>query len=237
MKVGLGQRTTVQIKLPYARVEGVLKNTNGLGDLSLGVTRNLITRDNYQLNASVGTKIPTGSSNEKLDGKPLPMYYQPGLGTYDIVAGISVISKGWLFAAGYQQSLNRTENDFWWSDWEGDPQEETARAYKQSRMLDRGKDVMLRVEKNFRFSNYNFNIGLLPIYRINNDTNISRGDVTNEIDGSSGLALTLLIGGGYQFSVKSAIKIMNGFRLIQRPHNPDGLSREFVSNIGYAYRF
>ena len=96
---------------------------------------------------------------------------------------------------------------------------------------------MFRVERNFRFSNFNFNLGLLPIYRLTKDTNISRGGIKNEIEGSDGLALTLLVGGGYQFSVKSGIKIMNGFRLVKRPFNPDGLSREFVSNIGYVYKF
>ncbi|MEQ9287003.1 MAG: hypothetical protein RIG77_08855 [Cyclobacteriaceae bacterium] len=237
INVGIGTKTTVQVKIPYVYVEGVLKNTNGIGDLSLGLSRNLVNKEKYQLNITVGTKIPTGNSNLDLEGRPLPMYYQSGLGTYDVVAGISLISRGWLIATGYQQSMNRTENDFWWTDWEGHPQESTALKYKQSRHLDRGKDIMFRVERNFRFSNFNFNIGLLPIYRLNKDTNISRGGVKGEVDGSDGLALTLLVGGGYQFSVKSGIKIMNGFRLERRPVNPDGLSREFVSNIGYVYKF
>ncbi len=235
--LGLGAKTTFQVKLPYARVDGVLKDTQGISDLSIGLARNIYSSEQYQVNLTVGTKLPTGKSNLKADGKPLPMYYQPGLGTYDLVAGISVISRGWLFAAGYQQSLNRTENDFWWSDWEGHPQEEVALKYKQSRHLDRGKDIMFRVERNFRFSNYNFNIGLLPIYRINKDTHITRKEIKKEIENSNGLALSLLIGGGYQFSVKSGIKIMNGFRIQKRHVNPDGLSREFVSNIGYVYKF
>lgn len=235
--VGIGEKTSIQFKMPYAFVQGVLKNTNGIGDLSIGLARNLVANDKYQLNLTLGMKLPVGNSNVELEGKPLPMYYQPGLGTYDMVAGISIISKGWLLAAGYQQSLNQIDNDFWWTDWAGDPQEEVALGYKQSKNLDRGKDIMMRVEKNFRFSNFNFNVGLLPIYRLNLDKIISRKDVDLEIEGSNGLALTLLVGGGYQFSVKSGIKIMNGFRIVRRAHNPDGLSREFVSNIGYVYKF
>lgn len=237
MNVGIGDKTTLQVKIPYVYVEGVLKNTNGIGDLSFGLARNLVSKENYQINLTVGTKLPVGNSNIALDGKSLPMYYQTGLGTYDMIAGISFISRGWMFATGYQQSLNRIDNDFWWTDWEDHPMEATAREYKQSRSLNRGKDIMLRVERNFRFSNFNFNVGLLPIYRLTKDTNISRGGVENEIDQSDGLALTLLVGGGYQFSVKSGIKIMNGFRLVKRHFNPDGLSREFVSNIGYVYKF
>ncbi|MEQ6119220.1 hypothetical protein [Reichenbachiella sp. MALMAid0571] len=237
VNIGIGDKTTIQVKVPYVYVEGVLKNTNGIGDLSLGLAQNLVSNERYQINLTLGTKLPIGNSNLALDGKPLPMYYQTGLGTYDVIAGISLISKGWMVATGYQQSLNRNDNDFWWSDWEGHPMEATVRAYKQSRSLNRGKDIMFRVERNFRFSNFNFNIGLLPIYRLTKDTNISRGGIESKIDGSDGLALTLLVGGGYQFSVKSGIKIMNGFRLVKRHFNPDGLSREFVSNIGYVYKF
>lgn len=237
ISVGINDKTTVQVKLPYVYVDGVLDKTNGLGDLSLGLARNLYANDDFQVSLTVGAKIPLGSDNRSIDGNQLPMYYQTGLGTYDGVVGVSLITKKWLVAAGYQQSFNRTDNDFWWTDWEGHPDEAIARTYTQSRMLDRGKDIMFRVERNFRFSNFNFNIGLLPIYRLNVDSNISRGGALTEISGSDGLALTLLFGGGYQFSVKSGIKIMNGFRIDRRPTNPDGLSREFVSNIGYVYRF
>lgn len=234
---GINNKSTVQVKIPYAYVDGVLEKTNGISDLSLGFSRNLYADDNIQVNLTLGTKIPLGDDNISVDGNQLPMYYQTGLGTFDAVIGFSLITKKWLFATGYQQALNSTDNDFWWTDWEGHPDEATALTYTQSRRLTRGKDIMFRVERNFRFSNFNFNIGLLPIYRLNVDTNISRGGTTNNISGSDGLALTLLIGGGYQFSVKSGIKIMNGFRLDRRPTNPDGLSREFVSNIGYVYRF
>jgi hypothetical protein len=62
--------------------------------------------------------------------------------------------------------------------------------------------------------------------------------------------VSLLIGGGYRFNTKSAIKLMVGYRLIDRSafellgakdvqmwRNPDGLSRLLVTNIGYEYRF
>ena len=106
---------------------------------------------------------------------------------------------------------------------------------------------MLRVERNFRFLNWNFNLGLLPIYRLNRDkitvplldqeTRYLNGFATREVEGSEGLALTLLVGGTYWFDVRSGIKMMNGFRITRRQKNPDGLSRELVSNIGYVYRF
>ena len=104
--------------------------------------------------------------------------------------------------------------------------------------LDRGTDIMFRVERNFRFSKFNINLGLLPIYRLNLDkiTSPQSGEVVESL-GSDGLALTLLTGLTYNFNVKTGFKIMNGFRLRRRPKNPDGLSREFVSNIGFLIKF
>lgn len=237
ISIGINNKSTIQFKIPYVFVDGVLEKTNGVGDLSIGFAQNLVANDKFQVNLTLGTKIPVGSDNISVDGNELPMYYQTGLGTFDGIIGISVITKKWLFATGYQHAFNRTDNNFWWSDWEGHPDEAEALGYTQSKDLERGKDIMFRVERNFRFSNFNINIGLLPIYRLTEDSNISRGNVENKIPGSDGLALTLLLGGGYQFSVKSGIKIMNGFRVDRRPTNPDGLSREFVSNIGYVYKF
>jgi hypothetical protein len=43
------------------------------------------------------------------------------------------------------------------------------RKYAKANQLKRGIDVMLRIERNFRFSRLNFSVGLLPIYRITND--------------------------------------------------------------------
>lgn len=237
--IGINEKNTIQIKIPYVFVDGVVANTNGIGDLSIGFARNLVNRDNYQINLTLGTKIPTGKDDILTDeGRTLPLYYQTGLGTFDFIAGISLITGKWLIATGYQHSFNQIDNKFLWDDWNGHSEEAFVREnYKQSINLNRGKDIMLRVERNFRFSNFNFNIGLLPIYRLNKDELTLPDGNKVKVDGSDGLALTLLIGGGYQFSVRSGIKIMNGFRIERRSFNPDGLSREFVSNIGYVYRF
>lgn len=245
--IGINSKTTVQVKVPYVYVNGVLANTNGIGDLSLSLSRNLINREAFQVNATIGSKVPTGDENITNDeGQSLPMYNQTGLGTYDAVAGISLITGKWLVATGIQRPFGDIRSTFLWSDWAGDPLEEEALEYTQARNLKRGTDIMFRVERNFRFTNYNFSAGLLPIYRINKDIiNVPVFDtegnfLSNQdriIDGSEGLALTLLLSGGYQFNTKLGIKVINGFRLKKRPKNPDGLSREMVNNVSLIYKF
>ena len=59
---------------------------------------------------------------------------------------------------------------------------------------------MVRVERNFRFARYNFNIGLLPIYRITKDQIIDNPSGEGEyikVDKTTGLAASVLIGAGY----------------------------------------
>ncbi|MDB5271794.1 MAG: hypothetical protein JWO58_161 [Chitinophagaceae bacterium] len=237
--VSIGDKNTLQIKLPYQFVRGSLANTHGTGDVSLSFTRNLVAKSNYQINGSIGTKIPTMVPNLKTDdGRPLPSYYQTSLGTYDAIAGISLITRRWLFATGYQQALNTAHNEFAWAAWVGSDKEQTARAYPVSKDLLRGKDIMLRVERNFRSSKFNAYLGLLGIYRITKDKVFD--PTTKSIqpkDGSTGLALTALGGVGYNISVKTTIKGMFGYKLVARDINPDGLSREWVQTIGVEYKF
>ncbi len=247
VNIGVNSKTTVQVKLPYVFVDGALANTQGLGDMSLSLTRNLVTHEDYQVNFTVGSKIPTGKENiTNVEGQSLPMYNQTGLGTYDAVAGVSVITAKWLAATGIQRPFGDINSTFLWSDWAGDPLEEKALEYTQARSLKRGTDVMFRIERNFRFTNYNFSAGLLPIYRLTKDIiNVPVSDANGNfignqdkiVEGSDGLALTLLVSGGYQFNTKVGIKVINGFRLVQRDKNPDGLSRKMVNNVSFVYRF
>ena len=228
-----------QIKLPFQMVRGSLANTNGTSDLSLSYTRNIITHNNFQMNASIGTKIPTMEPNLKSsDGRPLPMYYQTSLGTYDLIAGISIMTKKWLFATGYQQALNDVNNEFIWGAWKTSDKFDKASSYPVSKDLYRGSDMMFRVERNFRSSKFNAYLGLLGIYRITKDKVYSVADkAVLPKDGTTGLALTALAGVGYRITTKVALKTMIGARLIQREINTDGLSRDFVQTLGLEYKF
>jgi len=171
LNFSLSAKTSFQIKVPYQAVEGSLGKTSGLGDLSLCFTRTLFSTEKFDVNLSIGGKIPTNSSNKTDDDLPLPMYYQTSLGTYDFITGISLITPKWLFATGIQHPFNRNENEFLWSRWppNGEHSQDYIQRYAPANKLKRGTDVMLRVERNFRFSRLNFSLGLLPIFRVTND--------------------------------------------------------------------
>lgn len=238
----LSNKTSFQVKLPYQTVQsGNFGTTGGLGDISLCVTRNLFTSEKYDINISLGGKIPSNDSNKKAESKfdelSLPMYYQTSLGTFDAISGISVITPKWLFATGIQVPLNRNNNQFEWDDWfEVYPDDNYVQTYSQSNQLKRGIDVMLRAERNFRFSQFNFSAGLLPIYRITNDE-ITLNGVRVKPSGAKGLALSGIVTAGYNLNVRSSMRLLVGHKIVQRDRNPDGLTRELVTTFSYNYRF
>lgn len=233
----VGEKNSFQVKLPFQAVHGRLANTSGIGDISLCFTRTIYASEKFDVSVSLGSKIPTNKSNKTENGFPLPMYYQTSLGTYDAIAGISMVNRKWLFATGIQVPLNKNHNEFLWGRWAGSDEDPAyIEKYARANQLKRGIDVMLRVERNFRFSRLNFSVGMLPIYRITNDEiELPEGRVKTA--GAKGLALSAIATVGYSFNVKSGIKLLMGHKIVQRDENPDGLTRHLVSSVTYFYRF
>jgi hypothetical protein len=243
LNFSLTRKSSFQVKLPYQFVTGRLADTNSPGDISLCYTRNIFSSDKFDLNLSFGGKIPTNHSDKSIDGLPLPMYYQTSLGTYDLISGISLINRKWLVATGIQVPLNQNNNQFVWSDWALTSEKEYVDQYNQAKDLKRGIDVMFRVERNFRFSKFNFSAGILPIYRIKKDEFTRSGKEFNSPqtrvspDEAKGLACSVIFTTGYNFTAKTGMKLLLGHKIKQREVNPDGLTREFVSSVTYFYRF
>jgi hypothetical protein len=245
-------KSTFQVKLPFQAVDGRLANTQGMGDISLCFTRNIYSSDKFSLNLSFGGKIPTNHSDKTVKAPtgederwPLPMYYQTSLGTYDLISGISLINRKWLLATGIQIPLNHNRNQFVWSSWAEAESDLKAYAdeYNQAKDLKRGIDVMVRIERNFRFSRFNFSAGILPIYRITRDQFVKSGTEKDsplqkvQPKEAHGLAASVIATAGYNFDVRSGVKLLVGHKIQQRKTNPDGLTRELVSSITYIYRF
>ena len=239
MGFSLNSKNSFQLKLPYQAITGQLANTSGMGDISLCFTRNIYSSDQFDLNLSLGGKIRSDKSDKvSEEGLPLPMYYQTSLGTYDFISGISLINRKWLFATGIQIPLNQNNNQFLWGAWKNSSEDQAyIEKYDKAKELRRGIDMMLRIERNFRFSRVNFTLGLLPIYRITNDEITNPLGIREKPVGAKGLAMSGIFTTGYRFTTRSGIKLLLGRKFIQRDENPDGLTRHFVSSITYNYRF
>lgn len=234
----IGKNWSVQLKLPYNFVSGPLASTHGLSDISYAITYPVLRKKTYSLQLTVGGKIPTGSSNlSNTEGRPLPMYYQTTLGTFDAVAGASLITRKWLLATGYQMAFNANGNEFLWGKWASSELRDIANEYPLGNQVKRGTDIMGRIERNFRSTKWNAYIGILAIYRITPDQVVDRFGVRVDAPNTTGAAITGLGGIGYRLSTATALKWMGGHKIINREQNPDGLSREWVTTLSIEWRF
>jgi len=243
--LGINDFSSFQIKLPYQWAKGSLGSNGGLSDISLSYTRTIKNTRFWNVNGTLGAKIPSGDANKSVNNEntgglssPLHMYYQNSLGSFDAIAGISAISGKWLIATGVQVALTENNNQFTFEGFSTYPSQEYLRQYDIGRELKRGIDLMLRVERNWRFTNFNFSLGALPIWRITKDVAIPESETERrKIDGTTGIALSLLASFGYHFDVNNTIKIIQGLKITDREVNPDGLTRNEVLSISYIYKF
>ncbi|MTI23004.1 hypothetical protein E1176_18380 [Fulvivirga sp. RKSG066] len=247
---GINEKTNLQFKLPYQWVDGSLGNTAGVADLSLSLTRNMYSTEKFHINGTLGFKIPTnnGDLDEELNSEnltdgvqtaDLPMYYQTSLGTFDLVLGGAFISKEWMFAAGIQTPIaHNNENDFQYDQWQNYPDPAYLRDYDLATNLERGTDVMLRVERAFHFSNLDIRAGLLPIFRISKDEILDRDSGERiKLEGTTGMALTGLLNVAYHFNTKHTTRLLYGLKITDRDVNPDGLTRDNVLSLSYVLTF
>jgi hypothetical protein len=235
---------TAQLKLPYQITQGRLGETQGFGDVTFSMSRVIFNNEKVQVALTLGGKVATGDANQaRIDDRPLPLLYQSSLGSNDLIFGGSIRTRNWMFAAGYQRPLNATRNTFMPEMWEDTDKREEAALYFANNQFFRGSDVMMRVERNIRFSRLNIFAGLLSIYRITPDKVMMEhnGVMQNmEIKTSQGFVFTLMTGFGYQFSMKSGIKLLVGkkdFNQFTRGKHIDGLVRNWVYSFSYQYRF
>ncbi|MDX1629056.1 MAG: hypothetical protein R3345_10185, partial [Fulvivirga sp.] len=161
------------------------------------------------------------------------------------VLGGAYISKEWMFAMGLQMPLvHKNENDFRYSEWQNYPDiPGYLREHDLANNLERGTDVMLRVERAFHFSNLDIRLGLLPIFRISKDEiiDVTEGSPTEgeriEVDGTTGMALTGLFNLAYHFNTQHSVKLLYGIKITERDVNPDGLTRDNVASLSYVITF
>lgn len=239
-----GSRWNFQLKLPYQVVNGKLGDTQDFGDVSFSISRNIFNNEKVQIDFTLGGKIATGNANQlQIDERPLPLFYQSSLGSNDIIFGGTIRSRNWMFAAGYQQPLNATSNRFMPEMWSDTDKSQEAQLYFANNQFLRGTDLMMRVERNVRFSRLNIFAGLLSIYRITPDRVMMEHNGTMEnvaITSSQGFVFTAMAGFGYQFSTNSGIRFVAGKKDLNqftRSAHIDGLARNWIYSFSYVFRF
>jgi hypothetical protein len=223
-----------QMSIPFIFVSGNLGSTTGAGDILLNYSYRLQSEKPLKFSFTAGTLIPSGKTDIRYKERSFPMPYQTGLGTLDAIVGVSASYKNWFSAIGLQKVIiNNNNNSYLHSDIYFFESNENS--YFESNQLDRGDDLLFRVERKFILKKFQFTPGALLLYRINNDKIDTRFGQQIEINNSVGLTLNLT--SAFFIPIKSKINLVveAGAPIVVREFRPDGLTRSMVLSLKLNY--
>lgn len=214
----------VSVSLPFNFQTSESVSTNGIGDFIFLISRSLKANPDLTLSLTLGVKLPTGDVNT---GEFLPQLYQNGLGSYDILSGISAYYSNFDFTLGFQLPLTRSEN-------------------KITR-LKRAPDIMLRAGHSITLNDFKFNLALIGIQNLGlaSQKEIKSGpqpaivlpDTFEDIPNSRQTQLNVQLSVSKPLSSSLSFSISAAVPLLKRDVNVDGLKRAFSISTGLNYKY
>ncbi len=251
--IGISERLGLQLKVPYVSASGNLGEHSGIGDMIFTSSYAFVKERDRNLTAIAGLRVPTGETSPQPleqtsfgpDFKPLPMPYQPGLGTLDLLLGVQYRYKRWTTALAYQHVLDQgNENLFYNEAWDGDAD---ALKYFESAYLERANDAVARLQYALPIGKFSIQPGLLAIYHLGLDSRLEvdatpdpwdmEPFVRRDVKGSDGLTLNLTADARFRLNDAWALEASFGSPVIVREARPDGLTRAMVINLGVRLGF
>lgn len=211
------EKTSLQMSIPFNIQSGPLGDVNGIGDLLISITHNIISDNNSTFDASIGAKFETGDDNTD----HLPMAYQSGLGSNDILIALNYNYKNFGFGVGYQLAGGRNNNVI---------------------RLERGDDLLVRASYNLILDKIRITPQLLFIKRLAKSSILDTSSTSStetfvEVDNSDQSQLNFLTTFLYQINKNYSLFADFAIPFIKREVNVDGLTRSFSASIGVQLNF
>ncbi|WP_438966388.1 hypothetical protein [Flavobacterium sp.] len=224
-KKRLSKGVDVDVKLNFFNQSANRISSSALSDIYFVSNFKITT----SIKGTVGIKIPLTNGNLKENGNPLPMDFQPSLGTFDLLLGVSKNYKKYSFAFAYQQPLTQNENQYF---------APMNSKFITTNNFKRAGDLMFRASKRYQINpNLTLSPGFLSIFHLDKDKFTDAANNEQDIEGSDGLTINASGYLNYQLNQKSALEFSLGFPLIVRKVRPDGLTRGLVVNVEYKIKF
>ncbi|MBE0645422.1 MAG: hypothetical protein IH600_15165 [Bacteroidetes bacterium] len=202
----------VSARLPYMVVDAPPGSISGIGDLTVLWDQRLWQDDGMELRAQGGVKLPTGEDN----AKGLPQLYQTGLGTTDLLLGLSLDAAPWNAAIGYQYSDGRSENS--------------------RTRLQRGDDLFARAGYRTVVNDFGLGLEVIAIQRLALSSVINLEaeglDRFISVPGSDQLQVNLLGSASTPLADNLRLALLAAIPLLKRDVNIDGLKRALTVSVG-----
>ncbi|WP_265428609.1 hypothetical protein [Chryseobacterium sp. YIM B08800] len=227
----INSKFAISAKLASLSQAGNNVSTFGLSDIYLSTNYRL----NKNLSFTLGTKIPLTDGNKYKNGGALPMDYQASLGTFDLIVGAGYQIKKLQLVAALQQPLTQNNNQFVAENY---PVSSSLRNFQTTKDFKRNGDVLLRVSYPFKITDkLQITLGLLNIYHLSNDQFTDTFGTERVIDGSQGLTVNGNLFFDYNLNEVHALQLSLGAPFAVRDVRPDGLTRSFIANLEYSFKF
>jgi hypothetical protein len=240
----LSEKILIQAKMPWINTSGNLGNNQGIGDLVITGNYKHRVSDELVYNINLGFRLPTGNTNAgNIDivanpGPPtsLPMPYQTGLGTFDVLTGMDIrFHSVWQFALGFQLPLIQNNTNNFNALYAS--MVPNASGYFYSANLKRQADIVARIEKKFELNkSIALFANIIPIYHVGDDEHTTYNGSKEVYQQSSGLTLNTGAGLIAELSKASVMRLSFAAPMITRKERPDGLTRHFVAGLEWHYR-
>jgi hypothetical protein len=208
-----GARVTATIPMMWQ--SGPLGRASGPGDLLVAWNQSAVAWEGGgKLELQAGVRLPTGNDNA---GPGLPMAYQPGLGSTDILLGSALSAGGVLGGVGYQIAGSRNDND--------------------SVRLERGDLLLVWGGYELRGVAWMLNPQIMAIKQLQESSvrNPAPGGTEFvDAEGSDQLQINLMLRFRYELNSTLAIEALGAIPLLARDVNVDGLKRTLTLSAGIA---
>lgn len=202
----------ISLSLPYVRISGPAGKGSGMGDITLVWTQSVYTVGEHTFSAQIGTRLATGEANAN---PTFAHAYQPGLGSHDILLGISWRSGEWGAGVAYQVAGKRSTHAL--------------------TRLQRGNDGLVWGAYSRPVGSLVAEAQLLVINRFQEDTILEPGSSPEKfIPVANSAQLQVNVGGTIGYPIGQDLTVQAGFALplLKRDVNIDGLKRALTLSVG-----
>lgn len=212
----LNKQSRLTFGIPFIIIDGPLGNNKGMGDLTVLYNHKFTIKKKHGLTISIGGKISVADVNTT---DSLPQRYMPGLGTNDLIAGVTYSFGYYSISLGYQKPFGRSGNFI--------------------TRLKRGDDVFFRAGYSQKFSRLVVKSEILTIIRVQKSSVLVSGttDTFADIQGSNEPQVNLYASAGYMVSKNMLLTVEAAFPFLKRNYNYDGLKRSFSAGAAFTYLF